>query len=154
MAGQVKPIPDEYRAATPYLTVDDAAAAIDFYQRAFGAVEVMRFEHQGKIGHAEIRIGTAPIMLADAYPDMGMRSPKTLGGCPVSIMLYVPDVDDFVARAVQAGAKLQHPVEDRFYGDRSGSLEDPFGHLWHIATHQEDVSIEEMHKRAAAMPGA
>ena len=154
MAGKTKPIPDDYRMATPYLTVDDAARAIEFYKRAFGATEVMRFEHEGKIGHAEIRVHDAPIMLADAYPDMGMRSPKALGGCPVSIMLYVEKVDDFVAKAVAAGAVVRQPVEDRFYGDRSGSLEDPFGHLWHIATHKEDVSIEEMHKRAAAMPGA
>jgi PhnB protein len=150
MTGNAKPIPDGYHTATAYLIVDDAAAAIEFYRRAFGASEIMRFAHGDKIGHAEIRIGDSPIMLADEYPDMGARSPKSLGGCPVSIMLYVDDVDDFVARAVAAGATLQQPVEDKFYGDRSGSLEDPFGHVWHISTHQEDMTIEEMHKRAPA----
>ena len=150
---KVKPIPDGYYSVTPYLIVKDAASALDFYQRAFGAQELMRFEHGGKIGHAEIRIGNSPVMLADEYPEMGARGPQSFGGSPVSIMLYVEDVDKTVAEAVSAGAKLQRPIENKFYGDRSGSIEDPFGHTWHLSTHIEDVSPEEMHKRAATLPG-
>ncbi len=145
---KVKPIPAGYHTATPYLIINDAASAIDFYTRAFGAKESMRFEHGGKIGHAEIRIGDSAIMLADEFPEMGARSPQSFGGSPVSIHLYVEDVDALVAQAVEAGAKLQRPVEDKFYGDRSGSVEDPFGHMWHIATHKEDLTLEELHKRA------
>lgn len=145
---KVKPIPAGHHTATPYLIVNDAASAIDFYTRAFGANESMRFEHGGKIGHAEIRIGDSAIMLADEFPDMGARSPQSFGGSPVSIHLYVEDVDALVAQAVEAGAKLQRPVEDKFYGDRSGSVEDPFGHGWHISTHKEDLTLEEMHERA------
>ena len=151
MASKVKPIPDGYHTATPYLIVQGAAQALDFYQRAFGAHEIMRFPHGDKIGHAEIEIGDSRIMLADEYPDMGALSPKTIGGTAVSIMLYVEDVDAVVERAVDAGATLQRPVKDQFYGDRSGTLEDPFGHSWHVATHVEDISPEEMKKRAAAM---
>jgi PhnB protein len=146
----VKPIPEGYHTATPYLIVNDAAGAIDFYQRAFGATEVMRFDHGGKIGHAEIRIGDSPIMLADEHPEMGARSPQTLGGSPITILLYVEDVDAVFTQAVAAGAKVQRPVEDKFYGDRAGSVEDPFGHVWHIATHKEDLTLEEMYKRAAS----
>jgi len=145
---KVKPIPAGYHTATPYLIINDAASAIDFYTRAFGAKESMRFEHGGKIGHAEIRIGDSAIMLADEFPEMGARSPQSFGGSPVSIHLYVEDVDALVAQAVEAGAKLQRPVEDKFYGNRSGSVEDPFGHMWHIATHKEDLTLEELHKRA------
>jgi PhnB protein len=148
MTNKVKPIPDGYHTVTPYLIVQDAARAIDFYVRAFGAKELMRFGHGDKIGHAEVKIGDSPIMLADEYPDMGALSPQTLGGSPVSILLYVEDVDDLVAQAVAAGATLQRPVEDKFYGDRSGSVVDPFGHVWHIATHKQDLTLEEIHQRA------
>ena len=150
MTNKVKPIPDGYHTATPYLIVKDAARAIDFYKRAFGAKEVMRFDRGGKVGHAEVKIGDSPIMLADEFPEMGARSPQSLGGSPISILLYAEDVDALVAQAIAAGAKLQRPVEDKFYGDRTGSVEDPFGHVWHIATHKEDVTLEEMHRRAAS----
>jgi len=146
----VKPIPVGYHTATPYLIVHDATHAIDFYSKAFGAKELYRMDDNGKIGHAEIQIGDSRIMLADEYPDMGARSPRALGGSPVSILLYVEDVDAFVNRAVAAGCKLVRPVEDKFYGDRSGTIEDPFGHTWHVSTHIEDVPPEEMDKRAAA----
>jgi PhnB protein len=146
-----KPIPDGYHTATPYLIIKDAAKAIEFYKMAFGAKEMMRMSQpDGRIGHAEIKIGDSPIMLADEFPEMGARSPQSLGGSPVSILLYVEDVDAFAKQAVTAGTKVVRPVKDQFYGDRSGSFEDPFGHQWHIATHVEDVAPEEMHKRAAA----
>ena len=146
-----KPIPEGYHTATPYLIIKDAAKAIEFYKRAFGAKEMMRMSQpDGRIGHAEIKIGDSPIMLADEFPEMGARSPQSLGGSPVSILLYVEDVDAFAKQAVTAGTKVIRPVKDQFYGDRSGSFEDPFGHQWHIATHVEDVAPEEMHKRAAA----
>lgn len=152
MSKPVKPIPDGYLGATPYLCIKGATAALDFYKRAFGAVETMRIAAPGDtIGHAEIKIGDAPIMLADECPQMEFLSPKTLGGSPVLIHLYVPDVDAFVERAVAAGAKLTRPVEDQFYGDRGGKIEDPFGHSWYFATHKEDLSPEELQKRAAAM---
>lgn len=148
MPNQVKRIPDDYKAATPYLSIKGAAAAIEFYKKAFGAVEVGRFaQPDGKIGHAEIRINNAPIMLADEYPDIGFLSPKTLGGTPVTIHLYVEDVDALVDRAVSAGAELQRPVKDQFYGDRSGCVADPFGHLWNFASRIEEVSVEEMQHR-------
>jgi PhnB protein len=152
MAAKVKPIPDGYHTVTPYLTIKNAAAALKFYKKAFGAVEIMRFTDPSgkKIGHAEIRIGDSPIMLSDEFPEMGGRSPQSLGGSPVSIMLYVKDVDGLTAQAIAAGAKVLRPVEDKFYGDRIGSVEDPFGHVWHIGTHKEDVSPEEIRKRAAA----
>ena len=146
-----KPIPEGYHTATPYLVIKDAAKAIEFYKKAFGAKEMMRMSQpDGRIGHAEIKIGDSPIMLADEFPEMGARSPQSLGGSPVSILLYVEDVDAFAKQAVSAGTKVVRPVKDQFYGDRSGSFEDPFGHQWHIATHVEDVALEEMHKRAAA----
>jgi PhnB protein len=146
-----KPIPEGYHTATPYLIIKDAAKAIEFYKKAFGAKEMMRMSQpDGRIGHAEIKIGDSPIMLADEFPEMGARSPQSLGGSPVSILLYVEDVDAFAKQAVTAGTKVVRPVKDQFYGDRSGSFEDPFGHQWHIATHVEDVAPEEMHKRAAA----
>ena len=146
-----KPIPEGYHTATPYLIIKNAAKAIEFYKEAFRAKEMMRMSQpDGRIGHAEIKIGDSPIMLADEFPEMGARSPQSLGGSPVSILLYVEDVDAFAKQAVAAGTKVIRPVKDQFYGDRSGSFEDPFGHQWHIATHVEDVAPEEMHKRAAA----
>jgi PhnB protein len=154
MPTKVKPIPDGYHTVTPYLVVQGAAAAIDFYKQAFGASELFRMNGpDGKVGHAEIRIGDSPIMLADESPQMGARGPKSIGGSPISIMLYVEDCDAVVQRAVAAGAKLTRPVQDQFYGDRSGGLEDPFGHTWYIATHKEDVPPEEMRRRAAALHG-
>jgi PhnB protein len=151
MTSKPKPIPDGYHTATPYLIVKGAAQAIEFYKKAFGATELMRMPQPGgKIGHAEIKIGDSPIMLADESPDVGAHSPQSIGGSPVSIMLYVEDVDRIFSQAVAAGAKVKRPVADQFYGDRTGGIEDPFGHLWYIATHKEDVSPEEMRKRAAA----
>jgi PhnB protein len=151
MTSKPKPVPDGYHTATPYLIVNGAAQAIEFYKKAFGATELMRIAQPGgKIGHAEIKIGDSPIMLADESPDVGARSPQSIGGSPVSIMLYVEDVDRIFSQAVAAGAKVKRPVADQFYGDRTGGIEDPFGHLWYIATHKEDVSPEEMRKRAAA----
>ena len=146
-----KPIPDGYRTATPYLIVKGAAEAIEFYKRAFGATEMLRMaDPQGKVGHAEIKIGDSVIMLADEHPAMGYRGPRSLGGSSVSILLYLEDVDGVFERAVKAGAKAQRPVMNQFYGDRSGTLEDPFGHVWTIATHVEDVPPEEMKRRAEA----
>lgn len=147
----VKPIPDDYRGATPYLCVRNAASALDFYAKAFGAQETMRIaQPDGRIGHAEFRIGAAPIMLADEFPEMDFRSPQSLRGTPVNILVYVDDVDAFVARAQAAGAVVKRAVEDQFYGDRLGVLEDPFGHSWSFATRIEDVAPEEMRRRAAA----
>ena len=147
----VRPIPEGYHTATPYLIVNDAVRAIEFYKKAFGATELMRFPGpDGKLMHAEIRIGDSPIMLADEYPEIGARSPRSFGGSPVGILLYVEDVDVLFGRAVEAGAKVQRPVTDQFYGDRSGTLEDPFGHRWTLATHKEDLTIEEIHRRFEA----
>jgi PhnB protein len=147
----VKPVPDGYYAVTPYLILKDAARAIGFYKQAFAATELMRFAGpDGKIGHAEIKIGNSPIMLADEHPEMGYRGPEALGGTPVSILLYVADVDSLFSRAIAAGAKELRPLKDQFYGDRSGTVVDPFGHVWTIATHKEDVPLEEMKRRAAA----
>jgi PhnB protein len=147
----VKPIPEGYHTVTPYLIVNDAAAALEFYKKAFGAKELMRFPGPGgKILHAEIKIGDSPIMLGDENPGMGAQSPQSLGGTPVGICIYVADVDKLAAQAVAAGAKVVYPVKDQFYGDRSGTFTDPFGHKWTIATHKEDVSSEEMTKRMAA----
>jgi len=144
-----KPVPDGYRTATPYLIVKGAAEAIEFYKRAFGATEMLRMaDPQGKVGHAEIKIGDSVIMLADEHPAMGYRSPRSLGGSSVSILLYLADVDSVFERAIKAGAKAQRPVVNQFYGDRSGTLEDPFGHVWTVATHVEDVPPEEMKRRA------
>ena len=152
MASKAKPIPDGFHGATPYLCCKDAAGAIEFYKKAFGATEVMRLaEPSGRIGHAEVKIGEAVIMLSDEHAEIGVRSPQSLGGTPVAIHLYVEDVDALARRAVAAGAQLTRPVADQFYGDRTGTLEDPFGHRWFIATHKEDVSSEEMGKRYAAM---
>jgi PhnB protein len=136
MSGKVKPIPEGYERATPYLIITGAANALEFYKKAFGATEIMRIPAPGgKVGHAEIKIGNAIIMLADEFPEMNHRSPQSLGGTPVSILVYVQDVDAFFKRAVAAGAKVLTPVENKFYGDRAGSLEDPFGHQWHFSTH-------------------
>jgi PhnB protein len=152
MASNAKPIPPGFEGAVPYLCCKDAARAIEFYKQAFGATEVMRLaEPSGRIGHAEIKIGTALLMLADEYPEMDVRSPQSLGGSPVTIHLYVDDVDALADRAVGAGAKLLRPVADQFYGDRSGRLSDPFGHVWIISTHTEDVAPEEMQRRYQAM---
>jgi PhnB protein len=151
MSGKVNAIPVGYEGATPYLIVKGAARALEFYKQAFGATEIMRIPApEGKVGHAEIKIGTAIIMLADEFPDMNCKSPQAFGGTPVSIMVYVQDVDAFVKQAVSAGAKVLRPVENKFYGDRAGSLEDPFGHQWHFATHVEDVPLDELAKRAEA----
>ena len=149
MPSKVKAIPEGYEGATPYLVIKGAASALEFYKKAFDATELMRVPAPGgTVGHAEIKIGKAVIMLADEFPQMNCKSPQAYGGSPVSMMLYVQDVDMFVDRAVAAGAKLVRPVKNQFYGDRSGSLEDPFGHQWHIATHVEDVPPDEMAKRA------
>ena len=154
MTSKVNYIPEGYHTATPYLILSDAAKAIEFYKQAFGATEILRMEAPGgKIGHAEIKIGNSHIMLADEMPEMGYLSPQSLGGTPVSIMIYVEDVDAVAGQAVAAGAQVLKPVTNQFYGDRSGSFADPFGHQWHIATHIEDVSLEEVNKRAAALYG-
>jgi PhnB protein len=148
----VKPIPDGYHTVTPYLIVKDAARAIEFYKQAFGASERMRLtDPGGRVGHAEITIGDSAIMLADEFPEMGVRSPQALGGSPVSLALYVEDVDATADRAIAAGATVVRPVKDQFYGDRSGTFADPFGHVWTIATHKEDVSPDEMGKRFEAI---
>ncbi len=152
MSRTVKPIPDGYQAITPYLIVEGAASAIAFYQKVFGAIELMRLSGpDGKVGHAELMINDSRIMLADEAPQMGSRAPRAFGGSPVRMMLYVEDVDATAKRAVDAGAKLVRPIEDQFYGDRAGGLEDPFGHYWHVATHIEDVSAEEIERRAEAL---
>jgi PhnB protein len=147
---KVKPIPDEYPRITPYLIVDGAGAAIGFYGTVFGATERMRMPAPGdKIGHCELQIGDSLIMLADESPEMGQRSPKSIGGSPVTISVYVEDVDETFDRAVKAGATVVRAVEDQFYGDRSGQFEDPYGHRWSVASHIEDVPPAEMAKRAS-----
>jgi PhnB protein len=149
---KTKPIPKGYHAVTPYLSVQGAADAIAFYKKAFGAKEVMRMPGpRGTIGHAEVQISGSRIMLADESPEINFRSPRAIGGTPVTIHLYVEDVDKVAKKAVAAGAKLLRPVAEQFYGDRSGSMEDPFGHVWHIATHVKDIPTKELKKRAAAM---
>jgi len=155
MAGKVKPVPEGYHSVTPYLIMDGAAKAIDYYKRAFGATERMRMPApEGKIGHAEIQIGDSIIMLADESREMNARSPKSFGGTPVSLLVYVEDVDRNVKNAVAAGAKVTRPVEDKFYGDRMGTVQDPFGHEWHVGTHIEDVAPEEMKRRMDALAHA
>ncbi len=149
-----KPIPEGYPQVTPYLAVDDANRAIEWYSTVFGARERMRMgAPDGKVGHAELELGDSLLMLADESPEMGMRSPKAVGGTPVTISLYVDDVDGVFERAVQGGATPLRQVEDQFYGDRVGSFEDPFGHRWSVATHVEDVPPDEMERRAAEAMG-
>jgi PhnB protein len=151
MTTEVKPIPDGYHSVTPYLAIKGAAAAIDFYKKAFGAKEIMRIpQPDGRIGHAEIQIGDSRIMMADESPERSFLSPQSRGGSSVSLRIYTQDCDAMVARALSAGATLTRPLQDQFYGDRSGGVTDPFGHVWHVATHKEDVSPEEMDKRAKA----
>jgi len=148
---EVKPIPEGYHSLTPYLIIDGAAKALEYYTKAFGATELFRMEHEGKIGHAEMKIGDSPFMLADENAQMGFKGPKALGGTPVSLMIYVDDVDSTFKQALEAGGVEMKPLQDQFYGDRSGTLTDPFGHVWTVATHKEDVSPEEMDKRLKAM---
>ncbi len=145
----VKPIPEGYHSVTPYLVVDDAEGAIDFYTRAFGAKEKFRMPMGERIGHAELMIGDSHIMLADEFPDMGHLGPKNRGGTTVSLMVYVDDVDATFKQALDAGATQKRAVENQFWGDRMGTLEDPFGHQWSLATHVEEVSPEDMEKRMA-----
>lgn len=148
----VKPIPEGYHAVTPYLIVKGAARAIEFYKQAFGASEIMRFPGPNNtIAHAEIRIGDSVVMLADGAGGNEFRDPHSLGASPVGLMIYVPEVDKTFKNAVSLGAKESRPVVDQFYGDRSGTLIDPFGHVWTVATHVEDVSAQEMQKRMAEM---
>ena len=147
----VKAIPEGYQSITPYLRIQGASEAIEFYRRALGATEVMRMPMpDGRIGHAELRIGSSVIMLADEFPEMNIRGPKSLGGTSVSFCLYLDDVDKAFKRAVDAGATVSRPVQDQFYGDRSGTVIDPYGHEWTIATHKEDLTPEEMNRRAEA----
>jgi PhnB protein len=146
----VKAVPEGYARVTPYLCIDGASAAIDFYRKIFDARERMRMPAPGgKIGHAELEIGGCVVMLSDEYPEMGVRSPKSIGGTAVTFNVYVEDVDSVFDAAIRAGAKQLRPVANQFYGDRSGQFEDPFGHRWNVATHVEDVSPEEMERRAA-----
>jgi PhnB protein len=151
MADKVKPVPDGYHTATPYLIVKGAAKAIEFYKQAFGATEVERMEMpDGKIAHAEIKIGDSIIMLGDEAPQHGTRGPKSLGGSPCGLYLYVEDVDQTFNRAITAGATATMAVKDQFYGDRNGSLVDPFGHTWYVATRQENLSMDEIRQRLPA----
>jgi PhnB protein len=151
----VKPIPDGYPRVTPYLIVDGGEAAIGFYTKVLGATERMRMPSPGgRIGHAELELGDGLIMLADEHPEMEILGPRSVGGSPVTINAYVDDVDSVFDRAIAEGATSKRPVENQFYGDRSGQFEDPFGHRWSIATHVEDVPPDEMAKRAAAMMDA
>jgi PhnB protein len=148
----VKAIPDGYHAITPYLIIQGAAKALDFYKKAFGAAEVLRLDGgNGMVMHAEMRIGDSMVMLADEYPDMGYKGPQAYGGTPVSLMIYVENVDARFNQAVAAGAKVVKPLQDQFYGDRSGTVTDPFGHVWTIATHKEDVPLQEINQRFEAL---
>lgn len=149
----IKPIPEGYHSITPYLIIKGAADAIEFYKKAFGATELFRMDHEGKIGHAEIKIGDSPIMLSDEHPRMGYVGPQTLGGTPVSLMIYVDDVDKIYPQAIASGGTELKALQDQFYGDRSGTLKDPFGHIWTVATHKEDLTPEEMDKRMSAAHG-
>ena len=156
MAGTVKPVPDGYHTLTAYISIRGAAKAIEFYKQAFGAEEIFRIPMaEGKVGHAELQIGTSRLMLADEFPDMPdavVASPAALGGTTFGFNLYLADVDAAFARALKAGGKERRAVKDQFYGDRSGTLEDPYGHIWTLSTHVEDIAPEEMEKRIAAMP--
>jgi PhnB protein len=154
MATNVKPVPEGYHSVTPYLVVDGAANAIAFYKQAFGAEELVRMDAPGgRVGHAELQIGDSRIMLADEFPQMGAKGPRSFGGTPVNLLLYVNDCDAVFHRAAGAGATVKRPLADQFYGDRSGTIEDPFGHSWTIATHKEDVPPDEMQRRAKAAMG-
>ena len=153
MSNGVEPIPEGYEGVTPYLICRNCESAIDFYKKAFGAEELFRIGQPGMVGHAELKISNAIIMMADEHPQMGVTSPQTLGGTPVHLMIYVEDVDGFTEKAIAEGLEVVRPVSDQFYGDRSGQFKDPFGHIWAFATHKEDVSPEEMNERAAAMYG-
>lgn len=146
----VSAIPEGYHSVTPYITVDDARAALDFYKAAFGATEITRMEVGDKIGHAEIRIGNSVVMLSDEWPDWGKLSPTSRGGATSSLMIYLDDADAAFQRALDAGASAERAVADQFYGDRSGSVKDPFGHSWMLATHIEDVAPDEMDRRMKA----
>lgn len=149
---EVKAIPEGYEGVTPYLICKNAEAAMEFYSRAFGAVELFRIGSPGMVGHAEMKIGNAIFMLADEFPPMA-QSPETIGGSPVSMYIYVEDVDTFCEKAIAEGLEVLKPVSDQFYGDRSGHFKDPFGHLWGFATHKEDLTPEEIGQRAAAAHG-
>jgi PhnB protein len=150
----VKAVPDGYEGITPYLICKNAEAAIEFYKKAFGAVELFRVGEPGrKVGHAEMKIGNVIFMLADEFPDIGAISPQTLGGTPVTFYVYVEDVDGFTEKAIGEGLKVLKPVADQFYGDRSGHFEDPFGHKWGFATHVEDLTPEQLNERAKAAHG-
>ena len=149
MPDPVSPIPEGYHSVTPYLIIRGAAKALAFYKLAFGAIEKFRMEApDGRISHAEVLIGDSTLMLADEHSEIGAKSPESWGGSPVSLMLYVGNVDQVFAQAVEAGASVERPLADQFYGDRTGGLKDPFGHTWYVATHIEDVSPEEMARRA------
>ncbi len=151
MPAKVRPIPEGYHGITPYLSINGAANAIEFYKKAFGARELLRMaQPDGRVGHAELEIGGSRLMLADEFPEMDFRAPHSIGGTPVHLHLYVENVDAVVGQAVAAGAKPIRPVQDQFYGDRTGSVADPYGHVWHVATHKEDLSMEELRSRAAA----
>lgn len=152
MPNKTRTVPSGHRTATPHLVVHNAVGAIDFYIRAFDARETMRVEHEGRIRHAQIRIGNSRIMISDECPEAGLLGPRSIGGSPVRIFLYVANADNLVGRAVAIGAKLRQPVDEKLYGDRSGSLEDPFGHTWQVATRRENVSTEEMQRRANTSP--
>lgn len=148
---KVKPIPEGHNSVSPYLIVDGAERALEFYKKAFGATEVMRHKGpEGKIGHAEVRIGDTIVMLADEHPAFDAHAPKQFGGSPVSLHVYVENVDAVWKQAMDAGAKIKRPLDNQFYGDRLGTLVDPFGHTWHLSSHIEDVSMEELGRRAAA----
>lgn len=152
MDQQVNPIPEGYHSITPYLIVKGADKALEFYKKAFGAEEIFRIPTpEGKIGHCEFQIGDSRIMMADEFPDMGSVAPSGTRGSSFSLLIYVEDVDALFQRAVDAGAKVMKPLKDEFYGDRMGSLQDPFGHIWNLGEHVEDVSPEEMKKRAEVM---
>jgi PhnB protein len=149
---KVKPIPEGHNSVSPYLIVNGADKALDFYKKAFGATEIMRFNApDGRVGHAEIRIGDTVVMVADEHPDHDAHAPRKFGGSPVGLHLYLEDVDEVWARATAAGGIVKHPLTNQFYGDRNGALEDPFGHTWHLSSHIEDVSAEEIDRRMKAM---
>lgn len=158
MPGKAKPVPDGYHTVTAYISIKGASDALDFYKKAFGAQELYRMPMpDGKVGHAEIQIGDSRIMLSDEFPDMPDNvaiSPTSLGGTTFGFNVYLPDVDQAFQKAVDSGAKIRRPVADQFYGDRSGIVEDPFGHIWTLSTHMEDITPEEMMKRMEAMPQA